>query len=179
MATFLPPAIPKLTYADLDVVPKEREGDRQELFDGELVVTASPVPAHQMEASNLTIRVGGHVLAGDLGRLSTAPIDVRFAPGAGAVPDLVFVRREQLGSAAAEAIRGAPDLIVGVLSPSTRRRDLGRKTAISERFKVPECWIASPKAQSVTVFVLGDGGYEERPQAGDTPRSSVLPDLVL
>ena len=38
--------VPRFTYADLNYLPKEKEGDRHELFDGALVVTPSPVPPH-------------------------------------------------------------------------------------------------------------------------------------
>lgn len=120
-------AIPKLTYDDLAVIAKEREGDRQELFEGTLVVTPSPIPPHQLVSSRLIRWVGTHVETRDLGEIFPAPIDVRFAPGVVAVPDLVFVRRDRLEIVGAQAIDGAPDLIVEVLSPSTRRRDLGPK----------------------------------------------------
>jgi hypothetical protein len=45
-------AVPLLTYADLDAIPKEREGDRHELFDGVLVVTPSPIPAHRLVSTS-------------------------------------------------------------------------------------------------------------------------------
>ena len=35
-----------LTYDDLEAIPQEREGDRHELIDGELIVTPSPIPVH-------------------------------------------------------------------------------------------------------------------------------------
>lgn len=179
MATTLAPAIPKLTYADLDLIPKEREGDRQELFDGELVVTPSPIPAHQLVTGNLLRGVGGHVVGNDLGRVYVAPIDVKFAPGSVAVPDLVFVRRERLEIVGAKAILGAPDLIIEVLSPSTKRRDLGRKKAMYERFGVPEYWVTSIDRRTITLFVLQNRRYEELTQGKDGPRSIVLPDLDL
>ncbi len=179
MATTLAPPIPQLTYADLDFIPTEREGDRHELFDGELVVTASPIPAHQKVTTNLTVAVGTHVRVGGLGELYTAPIDVKFAPGSVAVPDLVFVRRERLGIVGAKAIVGAPDLIVEVLSPSTRRRDLGRKKGMYERYGVPEYWVTSIDRRTVTVFVLRDRRYEALPQGDEELRSLVLPDLEL
>jgi len=175
----LSPPIPKFTYADLDLVPQQREGDRHELFDGELVVTASPIPAHQVVALNFSRGIGNHVIPNELGEVYTAPIDVKFAPIWVAVPDLVFVRRERMAIVGAKSINGAPDLIVEVLSPSTRKRDLGRKKLTYERFQVPEYWVTSIQQRTVTVFVLRDRRYEELPQEGDTLRSLVLPDLAL
>jgi Uma2 family endonuclease len=179
MATTLAPPTPKLTYADLDVIPTEREGDRHELFDGELVVTPSPIPAHQLITSRLDRWVGNHVEAEDLGEVFVAPIDVEFAPMWVAVPDLVFVRKERMAIVKAKAIVGAPDLIVEVLSPSTRRRDLGRKKAMYERFGVPEYWIVDHRQRNVPVFVLNDGHYEALPAGERVIPSVVLPRLEI
>ena len=175
MATTLAPPTPKLTYADLDVVPTAREGDRQELFDGELVVTASPVPDHQAVVLRAGRRFAEHVEVDDLGDVFMAPIDVVFAASAVAVPDLVFVRNERREIITANAIVGTPDLIVEVLSPSTRRRDLGRKKGMYERFGVPEYWVIDLDARAVTVFVLRDGRYATVPHDGVVVRSTVLP----
>jgi hypothetical protein len=38
----------RLTYDDLETIPQEREGDRHELIDGELVVTPSPITKHHI-----------------------------------------------------------------------------------------------------------------------------------
>lgn len=130
--------VPRLTYDDLTFVPQAREGDRHELFDGELVVTPSPVPAHQIVSDNIVHALNTIVRSNRLGRVVTAPIDVKLTPTVVAVPDIVFIRRERLDIVGQKAIEGAPDLIVEILSPSTRRRDLGTKRALYERFGVPE-----------------------------------------
>ena len=169
---------PGLTYVDLDFVPKEREGDRHELFDGELIVTPSPVPDHERLTIRLAFQFGDAVWAG-LGEVFTAPIDVKFRPGIVAVPDLVFVSRERLGIVGRTAINGAPDLIVEILSPSTHRRDLGQKKALYERFGVREYWVVDPRARSVAVFVLRAGRYKPLPIAGGVVRSTVVPGLAV
>jgi len=170
--------VPLLTYDDLDFIPQEREGDRHELFDGVLIVTPSPIPAHQL----LTIRcVGRFEVATDgwsLGQVYTAPIDVVFASKLVAVPDLVYVARDRLSIVGPKAIEGAPDLIVEILSPSTKRRDLRAKRALYERFGVREYWLVDPKARSVTVLVLRGDVYEPLPPA-DVVTSTVLPGLAV
>lgn len=170
--------VPLLTYADLDVIPKQREGDRQELFDGVLVVTPSPIPAHQIVSGNTYSAIDPVVRREDLGRLFTAPIDVVFGPRLVAVPDLAFVGRDRLSIVGATAIEGAPDLIGEILSPSTRRRDLREKRVLYERFGVREYWLLDPKDRSATVLVLRGDVYELLPPA-DVVTSTVLPGLTV
>jgi Uma2 family endonuclease len=172
-------AVPLLTYDDLDFIPQERAGDRHELFDGELVVTPSPVPPHQRASGRLYQRFAQQALDGDLGEAFFAPIDVVFAPRVVAVPDVVFVRRERLGIVGPKAIEGPPDLIVEILSPSTRRRDLGSKKALYGRFGVPEYWTVDLQRRVLTACVLDDGRYRCLDHADGIARSEVVPGLEV
>ena len=57
---------------------------------------------------------------------------------------------------------GAPDLIVEVLSKSSRRRDLQDKFNLYEKSGVREYWIANPKAKTITAYILQpDGKYDD------------------
>jgi Uma2 family endonuclease len=170
----------RLTYDDLEHIPQEREGDRHELIDGELVVSPSPVPVHQIISTNLVLQLGGHIAAGDLGTLIAAPIDVKFAPDNVLIPDLIFIAGDKPDAIGEKAVLAAPDLVVEILSPGTRRRDLSVKRALYARFRVREYWIVDPGARSVTVLALAGDRYEEVPALDNgTIRSRVLPDLVL
>lgn len=179
MASTTAPSIPLFTYADLDILPKEREGDRQELFDGVLVVTPSPIPAHQIVVGNTTYEINAIVRPNDSGRVFSAPIDVVFAPKLVAVPDVVFVSRDRLHIVGPTAIDGPPDFIVEILSPSTRRRDLGAKRTLYERFGVPEYWLLDPQSRTATVLVLRDGRYETLADEVGAIRSTVVSGLVV
>ncbi len=171
--------VPVLTYDDLDFIPQQREGDRHELFDGVLVVTPSPIPIHQIISANAFSAFDRIVRPNRLGLLVAAPIDVKLMPTIVMVPDIVSVSTERLGIVGAKAIEGAPDLIVEILSPSTRRRGLGRKRAIYERFGVREYWVIDPKTRGLKVFVLRDGRYEPLPIEDGVVRSTVLAGLEL
>ena len=56
-------------------------------------------------------------------------------------------------------IEGAPDFIVEILSPSTRRRDITVKKDTYEKYGVKEYWLISPKEESIEVYLLQDGKY--------------------
>ena len=55
--------------------------------------------------------------------------------------------------------KGAPDLVVEVLSPSTQRHDRLTKYNLYQRAGVREYWIVDPAARSIQSFVLEDGHY--------------------
>lgn len=172
-------AVRLLTYDDLDQIPQDREGDRHEIIDGVLVVTPSPIPLHQNASGDLFFRFESFVRPRRLGRVFAAPIDVVFAPRQVAVPDLVFVARDRLHIIGPKAIDGAPDLIVEILSPSTRGRDRGEKMALYARFGVREYWLVDPVARSIDLHVLRGDHYELLPNEGGVVRSTVLAGLTV
>jgi Uma2 family endonuclease len=60
----------------------------------------------------------------------------------------------------AATINGAPDLAVEVLSPSTRKRDMGYKMKLYARFGVKEYWLVDTDANSLDAYILNGGEYE-------------------
>jgi Uma2 family endonuclease len=77
----------------------------------------------------------------------------------GVQPDLVFISNENREVLTTQGVRGAPDLVVEILSPSTRSRDLGIKLRAYQAAGVPNYWIADPRARTLEERVLGEDGY--------------------
>ena len=79
----------------------------------------------------------------------------------------------------------APDLVVEILSPGTRRRDKGRKRAVYDREGVREYWIVDPEARSITVLrrPRADAGLTDVTvltlAKGETIESPLLPGLQV
>ncbi|HVF59928.1 MAG TPA: Uma2 family endonuclease [Thermoanaerobaculia bacterium] len=140
----------RLTYDDLLALPED--GLRHELIDGEHYVAPAPNFRHQKVVVNFTLAVGNFVERHDLGVLLVAPFDVVFSSTDVVEPDLLFLSRERLGLATEQNIQGAPDLVIEILSPSTRKRDLGVKRQLYERMGVREYWLADPARETVTVY---------------------------
>jgi Uma2 family endonuclease len=153
---------PRVGYTELLQLPDD--GRRYELYDGEVVVVPSPMPRHQIVADRLTTLLCDY--ARQTGGLAlSAPLDIVFAEHDVAQPDVVFFaagRRHLLDLDA--PIRQAPDLVVEVLSPSTERRDRGRKMAMFARHGVPEYWIVECGACDGS-----DGHIEILTLTGDRP----------
>ena len=172
--------VKRLTYDDLDAIPQEREGDRHELINGELVVTPSPIPNHQDVSANIFYALQQIVRAQKLGKVYSAPIDVRLTPDNVLIPDIVFIAGDRLHVVGPKAVDAPPDLVVEILSPGTRQRDLTTKREIYARFGVREYWIVDPDARTVTVLALAGNTYQPVPDGeGGAIQSRILPELKL
>ena len=161
-----------LTYEDLPETPDERL--RYEIIGGRMVVTPVPVPVHQEVCSRLGTWSCVFVGENKLGRVYTSAPDVRLSPHDVVVPDLVFVSNERRHIVGPNVIDGAPDLIVEVLSPSTRARDRREKAELYARAGVREYWLVDARARAVTVRDLETGEESTVRQTG-VVRSVVLP----
>lgn len=78
--------------------------------------------------------------------------------------------------------RGAPDMVVEILSPSTSAKDQRQKLALYERHGVREYWIVDSEDRLVRIYRLGDGRRYWRDSvypAGAGIAVGILPDLVI
>ncbi len=145
-----------LTYQDLQAFPEDNF--RRELIDGELIVTAAPATRHQRVVVKLILRLGSYCEEHG-GEVLTAPYDVYFSDTNVVEPDVLYVRPEHRDRLEKKFLRSAPDLVVEVSSPSTRRLELVRKRELYERFGVPEYWFVDLDADRVEVNRLKEGRY--------------------
>ena len=146
----------RYTYADLATFPDDHF--RRELIDGELIVTPSPVPKHQLAVMNIAGRLFNYRREHG-GQVYPAPLDVFFADDNVVEPDVLFLRGDHLARVGDKYVQGPPDLVVEVSSPSTRRLELVRKRELYERYKVPEYWYVDLEAERVEVYLLTEGRY--------------------
>ena len=149
-------ALPRgpLTVDDLAGLPDD--GHRYELIDGTLLVTPGPGTTHQLAVGRLHL-VLAHGLAPGLVTM-LAPYDYVISSGTVLEPDLLVVRAEQLSG---EKLTTTPLLVVEVLSPSTRRVDMGTKRLAYQEAGVPTYWVLDPKALALTVHALdAEGAYQ-------------------
>jgi len=145
------PARRAWTYSDLVALPEDQL--RHELIDGEHFVSPSPNTGHQTISKRLFVALNSHVERHQDGEVLYAPFDVKLSLFTVLVPDLVYFTTERFPRVVNEKhATAAPDLVVEILSPGTRRRDKGRKRAVYDREGVREYWIVDPEARSITVL---------------------------
>jgi Uma2 family endonuclease len=139
------------TYSDLVALPEDQL--RHELIDGEHFVSPSPNTSHQTILKRLFVVLNAHAERHRSGEVLFAPFDVKLSAYTVLVPDLVYFTADRFARIVNEKhATAAPDLVVEVLSPGTRRRDLGRKRAVYDREGVQEYWLVDPAAKSITVL---------------------------
>ncbi len=172
------------TYADYRAWPEDA---RYELIDG-VAYLMSPGPdlAHQEVAGEI-YRQLANALIDKPCRAYIAPLDVRL-PKAGerdeqvdtvVQPDVMVVcQTERLDR---RGVRGAPDLVVEVLSPSTAGHDHIRKRRIYERAGVREYWLLHPTDRILTIYCLQADGYgkPEVQELAGTTDVGVLPGVTI
>ncbi len=139
----------RYTVADLEHFPDD--GNRYELFDGELVVTPPPGDRHQWVAQELWDRLRRVTPTEYV--VFALPVALDLSERTHLEPDLTVKRREDFGRSAF-----VPLLVVEVASPSTRARDRREKRAYYESLGCPSYWLVDPHEPSLTVLELGDDG---------------------
>jgi Uma2 family endonuclease len=147
---------PKLTYQDLLRLPEDLL--RHELIDGEHYVSPAPNMKHQSIVLNLGAILLSFVRAHRLGKVLVAPFDVLFSDHDVVEPDVLYVSAGKADRLRERYVAGAPDLVVEVLSPSSRGIDKIKKRRLYEAQGVPEYWIVDPVAETVEVYHAAAGG---------------------
>ena len=169
----------RVSFADLQRMPDD--GNRYELYDGELHVVPAPLPRHQIVAARLYDALAQHQRKHG-GLALFAPLDIVLTDFDAVQPDLVY-----FGAALATQVRldeyvgFPPDLAIEVLSPSTARIDRGRKRELLARHRLREYWVVDPVIHRVEISVLTSKGSYDPPLVVDGPllTSPTVPGLSL
>jgi Uma2 family endonuclease len=144
-----PTAARKLTYDDFLRFPDD--GRRHELIDGENYVTPSPAERHQRVSMDLAVALANYLKKGGTGRVYHAPFDVVLSNHDVVEPDLLVVLNDQADIITPLHVRGAPAIVIEILSPGTRRRDETLKRQLYARAGVREYWMVDPDRGAITV----------------------------
>ena len=131
-----------------------------EIIGGEKIMAPAANATHNVIGGRLYMFIGTYLDANDSGYCFTDSVDVHFPDGTLFKPDfsVVLKSNEQIVNWRGD-IYGAPDMVVEVMSKSTRKKDLTVKKDIYEANGVREYWIIDPWAKGVDVYLLRDGKY--------------------
>jgi Uma2 family endonuclease len=154
----------RFTYADYLTW---QDDQRWELIDGEaFCMSPGPNRLHQKWLGEL-YRQFANYLVGKPCEVYLAPFDVRLQDYLDASdeetitvvqPDLMIIcdtnKLDERG------VKGAPDIVVEIISPSTAKRDIKTKFELYQRHGVKEYWIMYPNDRTLLVYRLsGDNRY--------------------
>jgi len=141
----MPEALHRWTREEVLALPDD--GQRHEVFDGELVVSSAPRYRHQAILSKLHLLVGNYGEAFRVGTVLLSPADLPLLGGQVAQPDLFVLPHGNFAQDWSDA--PVPILAIEVASPSTVRYDRGLKRRGYQKAGVAEYWIVDPEARLV------------------------------
>jgi Uncharacterized protein conserved in cyanobacteria len=145
-----------VTYDDYASMPDD--GNRYEIIDGVLeMMSPGPMTVHQGVSGELFLFLQScrseYVMF-------LAPFDVILSRTTVLQPDILMIHRSRIEIVKPHGVEGAPDLVVEILSPSTRKRDKVVKAAAYAKHRVPEYWLVDPEARTLEQYRLDGERYE-------------------
>lgn len=179
-----PRAKPRAKLTNVDYVamtPPANSGPRYQLIHGELIEMAGATFGHQTFLLEISAELLMQVRALDIGRVVIAPYDVHIDLFNTYQPDLLFVSNARRHILEANGVTGVPDLVMEILSESTRRRDLNEKLPVYAANGVREVWIVDLDAATVAIHA-GDGTALAPVRtfaAGDVLTSDAMPGVAI
>ncbi|MGB9840933.1 Uma2 family endonuclease [Thermovenabulum sp.] len=173
------------TYADYIKWP---ENQRIELIDGKVYLMTSPSRIHQKTLGKIFYQFANY-LKDKSCEVYMAPFDVRFPDKNEenekdiknvVQPDMIVVCDE--AKLDEKGCKGAPDLVVEIVSPSTAQKDKLHKFNLYEKHGVKEYWIVEPENKILNVFTLQENKRYGRPDIysqDDKVKVSIFEDLMI
>ena len=145
---------PLLTVADLEALPDD--GNRYELFEGELFVSRAPGLSHQRILGNVHAILRAYLDHHPIGEILLTP-GVIFDESNSAISDAVFLTNQQVNNIGSEErITETPTIAMEIVSPGREnaRRDREVKRQVYGKHGVKEYWIADPEKSALEVYRL-------------------------
>ena len=129
----------KMTYNDYAAID---DGKRYELINGELIMCPAHSFNHQLSSSDLELLLKLFVKKHKLGWIVDAPTDVILDDNNTVQPDILFISKKNRYKIDEDGgVHGATDLVVEVISPSSKKMDRQIKKDLYEKYGVLEYWI--------------------------------------
>lgn len=160
------------TFEEVDELPED--GSKQEVIDGELCVTPPPDYRHEHVSARLCAILTPFVESQGLGMVFGSHSVFQVGRLIRVQPDL-SIRTPHPGNQPAWETAPVPRLVIEVISPSSRLRDLGKKREVYLGAGIPEYWTVDHESRVITVFRQGAPPLVVREQMEWMPAGATLP----
>jgi Uma2 family endonuclease len=157
----MPVIIPHPPKTMLEVYNSLPEGTLCQLVNNNLVMSPSPLDIHQVILMEIFFQLQAHLKQNKAGVLRIAPYEVHFSKRTILQPDIIFILNNNLDKIEKTGLKGSPDLVIEILSPSTSHLDMEAKKSIYEQFEVKEYFIVEPNSKTVYTNILQNREYKE------------------
>lgn len=163
----------KYTYEDYMKLPDD---ERYELIEGELIMSPAPKTRHQRIALRLAQKMALFVQEKRFGEVFIAPCDIVLGGKDVVQPDILFVSKEREHIIEEDNIKGAPDLVIEIVSDSSAYNDFVTKKMLYSKHGVLEYWIVVPDDEAIELFERSGEKLmlKRRCEKGDKLASTVL-----
>ncbi len=138
------------------------DGKRHEIVAGDHFVNPAPNLYHQTVSRRLQFQLYSAIELKELGVVFNAPVDLQLSEHDIVQPDLVVIAKDRSHIMTPIKIRGIPNLVVEILSPSNKKYDRETKRRAYQRCQIPEYWIVDPEEHTILQLVLDGGVYHEQ-----------------
>ena len=165
------------TVADIEALP---EGQRAELLDGEMFMMATPSLTHQAILMWLSVEVFTKI-RDKKGKckafVALCAVYIKDDEKNYVEPDLVVIcDKDKLDN---KGCHGAPDWIVEIVSPSSKKMDFYKKLNVYAEAGVREYWIIDPSRKAVIVYNTEQNNIPEIHTFSDVVKVSVIEDFEI
>lgn len=131
---------------------------KYEVIDGMLVVSPPPTVTHERLVMRLIRTLDAATVPGT--EVFSSGVKVFYRGVWYVYPDVSVVRTADADQED-DGMHVPPLLVVEVLSPSTRRKDLLLKRELYAELAIASYWLLDPRTRTLTVLSLRDGAYVE------------------
>lgn len=152
--------IPRTAAELFEILP---EGLLCQAIDNTIYMTPAPNFLHQIVCRDIVVAFSRIDNIKTLGEYVASPVDIYLDDANVFQPDIIFIAHENMGIIKKNRIKGAPDLVVEILSPGNTRHDTVTKKAVYERTGVKEYFIVEPATRRVTPYFLVQKKYVKQP----------------
>lgn len=132
-----------------------------ELIDGVLVTRTVAYDKHEGLFAWLFTLLSAYTTKQDVGAVRGSRTGLKIDENGGRIPDLIFVRKDNLGILQNEGVVGTPDLVIEILSPSDRRKQITERETDYRRIHVPEIVFIDQRKNEIRILRLAEREYHE------------------
>ena len=157
-----------------DALTELEEDVKAELIDGVMIVHSPEKTRHEDVFGFLFPMMRIFAIQTKQAKVLGSMATVHLGTCRKVKPDIVAVREERKHIVTEDAIEGTPDLVVEIVSQSTRRYDFGEKRKVYEEAGVPEIWLVDFERKQVTVVRKVGQKYRSETKSTGIVKSQVL-----
>lgn len=153
------------------------EETKADFVNGFIHIQMGASVIHEQIFVELITQLNLFVKKDQLGKVFGSRLSVGLSSSYHPEPDIFFVANKNSGKYANDRFNGTPDLVIEIISPSTRKLDLEEKRPLYQNNLVPEIYFIDFDNKVVIIDLLEDGKYASYTLKTGTFTSKVLAGL--